>query len=81
MSEGNVNCGYNQNCKQNNGDLYINFLNYIIQLDECIGFTVWMSNLGSDYVGADMGPEDKYFKVYSEIYPYKNQNYDFSKFN
>lgn len=84
MSEGNVNCGYTENCAETNGGLYIDFLNTIVQNDACLGFAVWMSNLGDNYNGANMGagPESdpQLFNAYKVIYPHLLQTYNFRPF-
>ena len=85
MTEGNVNCGYDESCTQ--GFLYVEWLRAILASSTCVGFTVWMSNTGSDYQGADMGcgpgcsNDAKYFKAYSTVYPVQptTTEYDFSK--
>lgn len=84
MSEGNVNCGYTENCADNNGGLYIDFLNAIVQNASCLGFAVWMSNLGDNYNGANMGagPQSApiLFDAYKTVYPHTLQTYNFRPF-
>jgi hypothetical protein len=84
MSEGNVNCGYTGNCAMMNGGLYIDYLNYIVTTSACFGFSVWMSSLGDNYNGANMGggPETSstLFDAYKVIYPYFGDVYNFRIF-
>ena len=51
MTEGNVKCG-KDTCKK--GDLYIDWLKYIINDPNCIGFTVWES-CRQNYFSPNMG--------------------------
>ena len=85
LSEGNVNCGYTGNCADMNGGLYIDFLQSIVRNNTCIGFAVWVSNLGDDYNGANMGagPQSQpiLFDSYKTIYPHIARTYNFRPFN
>jgi len=67
LTEGNVRCPQ-MSCP--NASLYVDFLKYIIQDPKCLGFTVWMSNTGSDYQGTLMGTGNdetkKWFQTYSQ---------------
>lgn len=85
LTEGNVNCGYTSPCT--NGLLYVDWLQALMASPSFVGFTVWVSNLGSDYQGADMGAGpgssggDQQFKAYSAVYPHTSDgHYSFSTF-
>lgn len=84
MSEGNVNCGYETNCNEMNGNLFIEFLNTVVLSEACSGFSVWLSNLGDNYQGQNMGggpqTQPNLFDAYKVIYPYSGNVYNFSAF-
>lgn len=84
MSEGNVNCGYEGNCAEMGGGLYPQFLQDIVRNETCIGFAVWLSNLGDNYGGANMGggpqTEATLFDAYRTIYPHIDRTYNFRPF-
>lgn len=69
LTEGNVRCSGLNPCP--NGDLWPPFLQYLLTQPNFMGFTVWMSNLGDDYGGTNMGAgpgsgKDSQFQVYSQ---------------
>jgi hypothetical protein len=69
LTEGNVRCEDLNPCP--NGNLWPPFLDYLLSQSNFLGFTVWMSNLGDDYGGTNMGAgpgsgKDAEFKIYSQ---------------
>jgi hypothetical protein len=69
LTEGNVRCADLNPCP--NGNLWPPFLDYLLTQNNFLGFTVWMSNLGDDYGGTNMGAgpgsgKDAEFNVYSQ---------------
>jgi hypothetical protein len=69
LTEGNVRCADLNPCP--NGNLWPPFLDYLLTQSNFLGFTVWMSNLGDDYGGTNMGAgpgsgKDAEFKIYSQ---------------
>jgi len=69
LTEGNVRCQDLNPCPH--GNLWPSFLEYLLTQTNFIGFTVWMSNLGDDYGGTNMGAgpgsgKDNQFTTYSQ---------------
>lgn len=69
LTEGNVRCSGLNPCP--GGNLWPPFLQYLLTQTNFLGFTVWMSNLGDDYGGTNMGAgpgsgKDSQFQTYSQ---------------
>lgn len=69
LTEENVRCQDLDPCPHCH--LWPTFLHYLLKQNNFIGFTVWMSNLGDDYEGTNMGAgpgssKDDEFKIYSQ---------------